>query len=172
MADRPEPQRLLHAILDDALAESSPPDFRAALLGETLRLARRRRRWRQTRSAAGVLIVAALALSFVLENQPEKPVVARPPTRLPVPQSYRLVITQPLPAGAVIASDRFFPVKMVTSTLTVTCIATTRGSFHPVNDEQLLVLFGPRPPVLIRTGPDSEELLFAGASGQKDSPPR
>ena len=39
-------------LLDDMLSEAVPADFREALLGETLRLACRRRRWRQTRRAA------------------------------------------------------------------------------------------------------------------------
>lgn len=168
MADRPDQQKLL----DDVLAESSPPDFRAALLGETLRLARRRRRWRQTRSAASVLVVVALTLLFALENQPRKMDAPRPLAKTPSIQSYQLVVTRPLSAGKVIATSEFSPVKLVSSALLVTEIATTHDSFHRVNDEQLLALFGPRPPLLIRTGPDSEELLFAGIGDQKISPPR
>ena len=162
MADRDQQQ-----LLDDVLAESAPPDFRAALLGETLRHVRRRRRWRQTRSAAGILLVAALAALFAWENQPRTIDAPRPLAKAPILQSYQLVVTQPLPAGTVIATSEFSPVKLVSSTQAVTLITTTHDSFHPVDDEQLLALFGPRPPLLVRTGPDSEELLFAGVGGQK-----
>lgn len=159
MNDRADQRELL----DDVLAEASPPDFRASLLGETLRLARRRRRWRQTRQTGGVLAMLLLAALLAWQNRPAKVSIVRAPAEISTPQSYRLVETQPLPAGAVVTTGNFTAVKMISSEAAVAQIATRSGGFRFINDEQLLALVGPRPAMLIRTGPDSEELVFADA---------
>ena len=155
MNDRSEPQ-----LLDEVLAEASPPDFRAALLGETLRQARLRRRRRQISRAGGMLAVVVLAALFAWQERPMKTLLARPEAKI-VTKSYGLVETQPLPAGALVKTKDFAHVEMISSAATVSTVATARGGFRFINDEQLLVLVGPRPAILIRTGPDSEELVFA-----------
>jgi hypothetical protein len=171
MNDRGEQQELL----DDVLAESSSPDFRASLLGETLRLARQRRRWRHTRQAGGVLatliLLAIISRQNQPENQPEKISTAHPLAKpIAVATSYHLVETQPLSAGAMVASVNFPAVKMISSESAVTQIATTGGNFRLINDEQLLALLMKRPAILIRTGPNSEELIFANPEDQKGFP--
>ncbi len=47
-------------LLTEVFAEGSPADFRAAMLTETLRLARRRRHFRQFRRGLGVFAVMSL----------------------------------------------------------------------------------------------------------------
>ena len=163
MNHRTEKQQLL----DEVLAEASPPDFRAALLGETLRLARRRRQWRHTRQTGGVLAVGVLAALLAWQNWPEKISAARPLVKIRVVTSYQLVETQKLPAGAVVATGSFPVVKTISSEPAVAQIATTGGGFRLINDEQLFALVGPRPAILIRTGPDSELLVFANPEDQK-----
>ncbi|MEI9959789.1 MAG: hypothetical protein WDM76_01280 [Limisphaerales bacterium] len=59
---------------------------------------------------------------------------------------------------------------MISSSATVTEIATTHGNFRSINDAELLALVAGRPAILIRTGPDSEELVFANAEDQKGFP--
>lgn len=163
MNHRTEKQQLL----DEVLAEASPPDFRAALLGETLRLARRRRQWRHTRQTGGVLAVGVLAALFAWQNWPDKISSSQPPAKIPAAKSYQLVETRTLPPGAVIATGNFSAVKMISSEPAVAQIATTGGGFRLINDEQLFALVGPRPAILIRTGPDSELLVFANPEDQK-----
>jgi hypothetical protein len=156
MNDRSEPQ-----LLDEVLAESSPPDCRAALLDETLRQVRLLRRRRQMMRAGGVLAVAVLAALFAWQEQPVKKSFARPVAKMAAARSYQLVETRPLPAGALVGTKDFARVQMISSEATVRTVATGRGGFRFISDEQLLVLVGPRPAILIRTGPDSEELVFA-----------
>jgi hypothetical protein len=84
----------------------------------------------------------------------------RPPPGSPAVKSYRLVETQPLPVSALVTTTEFNPVKTISSTGTVVQIATSDG-LRFINDAQLLALVGEKPAVLIRTGPESEELVFA-----------
>ncbi len=160
---RPEQKKLL----DDVLAESSPPDFRAALLAGTLRQARRRRQWRQARSAAGALVVLLLAGILTWPRPAEKISASKPPVKTGAPKSYRLVETQPLPAGATISTRNFAALKMVSTATGAVEIATRAGGYHLINDEQLLALLGGSPAALIRTGPDSEELVFANPEDRR-----
>ena len=160
MNDRPEKNELLA----DVLAEASPPEFRATLLAETLRHARRRRRWRQARNGVGVLAAIMVAGFFAWQHWPGKisrVTAVRPPAEIPAPKSFQLVATQPLPPGAVVTTGNFAAVKMILSTPDVLQITTRGGGFRYINDEQLLALVGGHPAVLIRTGPDSAELVFA-----------
>ena len=95
MNDRAKKERLLNEIL----AEETPAGFREVLLEDTLRLARRRRHFRQTRRAVSALaVVAGLALvvwrSLMPTGIPPEP--SRP---------YVLVRTQPLPLQAVVATQ-------------------------------------------------------------------
>ena len=154
-------------LLDDVLAEASPPEFRASLLAETLRLARRRRQWRHTRQAGGVLAVMVLIALLTRQNRPEKISSAPTPAKIPAAKSYQLVETRTLPAGAVVAMGQFSAVKIISSESSVAQIATTGGGFRFINDAQLLALVGGHPAVLIRTGPDSAELVFANPEDQK-----
>ena len=156
-------------LLDDVLAEASPPDFRAALLGETLRRARQRRRWRQTRRAGGVLIVLFFSAWFAWQNHSMKTGTVSPTAEIPAVKNYQLVETQPLPAGALVTTKDFVGVKTIPSAAAVARIATSSGGFRFINDEQLLALAGQRPAVLIRTGPDSEELVFADSATPADA---
>ncbi len=158
MNERPEKNELL----DDVLASS--PEFRAALLGETLRLARQRRQWRQARTVGGVLVAMVLTGIFARQlwmgKVSDKTVVASR-AEISAPNSFQLVETQPLPAGAMVTTGIFSPAQTISSAAGVTQITTTAGNFRFINDEQLLALVSGTPAVLIRTGPDSEELVFA-----------
>jgi hypothetical protein len=160
---RPEQKKLL----DDVFAESSPPDFRAALLAGTLRQARRRRHWRQARSAAGALAVLLLAGILTWPRPMGKIFTARTATKFAAPKKYQLVETQPLPAGATISTRNLAALKMVSTAAGAVEIATRAGGYHLINDEQLLALLGGSPAALIRTGPDSEELVFANPEDRR-----
>ena len=108
MNDRSDNQELL----DDVLAEASPPEFRSALLGETLRQARQRRRWRQARRAGGALLALLLVVAMVRRefSAKQNPAVSLAPTAAS-PNSYVLIETQPLPAGALVTNRIFSSVQ-------------------------------------------------------------
>jgi hypothetical protein len=82
-------------LLADVLDAGIAADFRENLLNETLRLAWRRRRFRQARRAASVLaVVAALGLALWDLSPP-----SGGPPKVPA-KPYRLVSTRPLPQAA------------------------------------------------------------------------
>jgi hypothetical protein len=164
MNDRSDEQRLLN----DVLAEGAPEDFRAALLGETLRQARARRRRRQWRRAAGGLAVLLLAAGLAWQSRPQKASSPQPQAQAPAPAAYRLVQTQPLSAGMWVDTASPAAVRIISSAAPVTEVVTDNRGFKYINDAQLLALLGPRPAVLIRTGPDAEELVLAGTGSEHD----
>ena len=155
------------SLLAEVLAEASPTDFREAMLAETLRLARRRRQFRQVRQAAGVLAVIGLLAVLVAQQFSRQPDVSMPLAKKIVKQSYELVRTQPLPAGALISTRKFSDAQFAASVSTVVAVATVSGGFRQINDNELLALLADKPAVLIRTGPNSEELVFANPEDQK-----
>ncbi|HEY5345192.1 MAG TPA: hypothetical protein VIK62_02485 [Verrucomicrobiae bacterium] len=155
------------SLLAEVLAEASPPDFRAAMLAETLRRVRRRRQFRQTRQVAGAL-AATILLVVVVSRQFSKPTADLPPLAKEIAtQNYELVRTQPLPPGAIV-STRSFPATGFAATVPdVVEVATISGGYRLINDNELLALLADKPAVLIRTGPGSEELVFANAEDRK-----
>ena len=158
-------------LLAEVLAEASPADFRAAMLAETLHLARRRRQFRQARQAAGVLAVICL-LAVLVAQQFSKPAAVSPSPAKNIArqiawQSYELVRTQPLPSGALVRTMKFSETQSAAAVPKVLEVATTGGGFRLINDDELLALLADKPAVLIRTGPNSEELVFANPADQK-----
>jgi len=158
-------------LLDDVLAEAAPADFREALLDTTLRQVRRRRRLRRARNVAGV--VAALLLLGALvwpKNAKQTPIAIAPPTKKAVEQSYTLVTTQPLSPDNMVQTHPFGTPQIITSRATVEIVQTAAENFHLINDEQLLALTADHPAILVRTGPHSEELVFANPQDAKGFP--
>jgi hypothetical protein len=154
-------QQLLH----DVLTEASQADFREASLRESLRLAGRRRRWRQARRSAAILGVTLFA--GWLAWHPKRAVdltSAMPdshPGRLDIPTSTAVQLVQ---------TRAFSPESIVTTmgtddmgpaVFTVAEIASSNQGYHVINDSELLALIAPTPALLIRLGPGSEELILA-----------
>jgi hypothetical protein len=158
-------------LLDDVLAEAAPADFREALLGESLRVVRRRRRFRQTRNAASIVVVILALLGIaVWQKHPKTPsLVSTPPMKKTVPAGYTLITTQPLPADAIITTRPLAAAQFTTSPMTVAVVQTSTGNYRLIDDDQLLALLAAHPAVLVRTGPHSEELVFANPQDAKGS---
>ena len=157
-------------MLADVLAEASPADFRGAMLGQTLRLVRRRRRWRQTRRAAALLVALGICGVFIWQkNLPLWPIASAPAAKA-VGKSYHLVQTRPLPAGALVATRPLISGHVVASAATVELVQTRSRNYRVLNDDELLALVGRRPAILIRTGPNSEQLVFANPEDEKGFP--
>jgi hypothetical protein len=159
-------------LLNEVLAEATPTGFRDAMLNQTLRAVRRRRRWRQTRRATALLTVLLLCGVFVWrKNPPPKPVVSVPTTTARTAEkSYTLVETRPLPASHIVTTRPLAPGEFVGSTANVKIVETRSGNYRVINDDELLALVASHPAVLIRTGPHSEELVFADPKDQKGFP--
>ncbi len=146
-------------LLDDVLAEDS--NFRGALLAETLRLARRRRQIRQVRRISGVFAAAFLISGLFWLNW-SKPISVQPQIakkNLPLP-AYQLVRTRPLLQNEIVTTESS-AVHLIASAASVVEIETKPGNFRRINDAELLALVANRPAILIRTGPNSEKLIFA-----------
>jgi hypothetical protein len=155
------------SLLAEVFAEASPADFRATMLSETLRLARHRRQFRQARQMAGVLAVMSLIAVLFTQQFSKSPVILQPIVKKNAKQNYELVLTQPMPASEVISTRSFSAAAFIASVPKVTEVATTSGGFRLINDNELLSLLADKPAVLIRTGPNSEELVFANADDQR-----
>jgi hypothetical protein len=156
-------------LLDDVLSESAPADFRDASLGETLRLVRRRRHWRQSRQAAGLLVVLGLCGFWIWQGDlPQKPAFA--PAVKAIAQTYRTVRTESLPSSAVVATRPLAAGQFIAVASLVEIVQTRTGNYRLLNDDELLALVGNRPALLIRTGPQSEELVFANPDDEKGFP--
>ena len=144
-------------LLTDVLREEDGAGFHAALLGETLRLARRRRQTRLLRRVGGVFAVIAVTATIAIWRRPHVPVMeARPPA-----QNYQLTLSQPLPASCVVSSHPLRADQVVVSTVASSVIQTTTtgGLYRVLGDDELLAL-APLPAALVRRGPHEVELVF------------
>ena len=155
------------SLLTEVLAEASPAEFRAAMLAETLRLARRRRQFRQARQVVVVVAVMSLLAVFVAQQFSKPTVVSLPLAEKIGQRSYTLIHTQPMPASALIRTRSFFAAGLAATIPSVMEVVTVSGGFRLINDDELLALLADQPAVLIRTGPNSEELVFANPEDQK-----
>ena len=154
-------------LLADVLAEAAPAGFREALLGETLRLARRRRLVWQARRTITVLAVAGVLAILVWRNLPPRPAVGPAPVT-----GCQIIHTRPLPVGNIVTTLPLPAGQLVVSVPTAEIILTSAdsGGFRRIGDDELLALAAPRPAVLVRLGPNSEELIFVDAAEQTAFP--
>jgi len=149
-------ERLLH----DVLADATPVGFREALLGETLRLARRRRHWRQMQRAVtvlAVLVLATIAGWRAWVPGPSKPELSA---------SYQLVRSRPLRAEQILTTQPLAAGRVVATVTTADVIFTASGGFREIGDDELLALAAPRVAALVRRGPHEAELVFVQPAGQ------
>ena len=75
-----------------------------------------------------------------------------------------------MPVGALISTRSFPATGLAASVPEIIQVATTGGGYRLINDDELLALLADNPAVLIRTGPHSEELVFANPEDQKGFP--
>jgi len=144
-------------LLSDVLAEDTNADFREALLDHTLRIVRRNRRFRKVRRGAYASLMV-VALVFVSVHF----FISKPLTPKRLEPSYTLVMTQPLPASAVLSTSPDHSVAAISTSPTVEWIATAESSpiLRQLDDDELLALL-PSPALLVRRGPHIAELVFA-----------
>jgi hypothetical protein len=156
-------------LLSDVLSETTPADFRAAMLNETLRCVGKRRRVKQMRGAAALLAVLGLIGFFAWSH-------LRPATTVPLQvvaeKSYQLIQTQPLRTGMIITSRPMTSEQMAVSTRAANIIETRSvgNGFRVINDDELLALVAPRAVVLVRLGQNSEQLIFGNPEDAEGFP--
>ena len=157
-ADR---ERLLAEVLSDDAG------FREALLAQTVRLARRRRGFRQARQATVALAALLCLATLIWRSLPPRAV-----TREMAVGRCAIVRTQPLPSSALVTTQPLPSDKLVASIATAKVIETTAdiGRFQEIGDDALLALAAPRPAVLVRLGPGREELVFVNSDDKKGFP--
>jgi hypothetical protein len=151
-------------LLADVLGEGIPADVRDGLLHETLRLARRRRRFRQGRRAASAL---AMLLGLGLLVWHRLPSHLRP-TGFPA-KPYTIIRAQPLPPAAWVATRPLSPANLVVSASIGNIIVTTKAGVpvREINDDELLALV-PKPAALVRHGPHLAELVFVNLADRDE----
>jgi hypothetical protein len=148
----------------DALTESAPAGFREAMLNQTLRLARRRRRFRQARRGTVVLIAFCALATLIWEMSPHPPSAIGLP-----PAGYELVRTRPFPAGRIVSTQPLAGDHRVASVAMANIVHTSDG-IQEISDDQLLALMVSKPVALIRLGPNSERLVFVNPEDEKGFP--
>ena len=147
-------------LLADVLAEESHAGFSDAVLGETLRSARRKRQWRQARRAgvvAGLLFVAGYGVWQRLPRGNQTLELAQPPVAA---MPYQLIVSQPLLQMQIVTTQPLPAESSLVAEFTTPTIRTYDGGFREVGDDELLVLAAPQTAALIRRGPHEAELVL------------
>ena len=150
-------------LLADVLREETGEGFHEALLGETLRLAQRRRQVRLVRRGAGVFAILAVTMAVAIWRRPQALVQEAQP---PAPH-YQLTHSRPLPASCVVSSHPLHAEQVVVSMLTSSVVHTTTGHYRVLGDDELLAL-APVPAALVRRGPHEAELVFVSPPAEAE----
>ncbi len=164
MNQQSDPERLLKDILSEGLSG----EFRQALLGESLRLARQRRRVGHARRAAMALAVLAVFAGLLWRILPTSPVTAeKAQTTTPLVRNSalpptQLVSTRRLAGGEIVTSQPLPAEKLLTTMSATLFLSPTAadGQIRFIDDSELLALVGSKPVALMRRGPHAAELVF------------
>jgi hypothetical protein len=148
-------------LLEDVLAEGADSGFRAALLDETLHMARRRRLSRNAWKAATTFALVALCCVLAQHYFPKYQFRERQISR-----TYVLVVTRSSPDVAIVGTLPLGTDRLASSAPHLVVFVTSTREWRAIYDEELLALVAPRPAVLFRHGANSEELVFVNPADQ------
>src|SRR5277367_2759247 len=141
-------------LLDDLLEDSASPEFRAALMDETLRRARQRKRVRHFNLALGAVALVGI-FAFALQEMREPAV-----SLTQVPQ-----IRQPIVSAT--PAPLLNPVQVVSTKMDSTLsVVQTSELDRPkeINDKELLTLLADKSVALVRYAPNRMELISFGGN--------
>jgi len=143
-------------LLADVLCDAKSGEFRTVVLAQTVQLARGRRLRRRVQRVASVVSALVLGAIVAWRAKPARD------ERSTIKETCAVVYTQPLSETAIVGTRAMRPGEVVETTGTIVVVSTKRdgGRFHFVNDAELMALAGPRPAVLVRVGPNEQELIF------------
>jgi hypothetical protein len=155
-------------LLDDMLADSMSPEFRATLMAKTLQSARRRKHVRRLNLTLSAISIAGI-FTFALKEM-SVPKTASNPIR----QSISNVASSPLIAVRIVGTKpNSFKMAVVSdsSHSTFTVVQTT-ATDRPkeINDKELLALAGDKPVALIHQGAHKAELIFLNPKDERGFP--
>ena len=145
-------------LLDDVLVDEMDAGFHEALLAETLRLARRRRQFRQAQRV-GVMLSLVFAITVVVVwRNPWATVNIQPP----LVQNYQLTLSQPFPPASIVSTRPLSADQLVASRALALVLHTAEmsGNYQEVGDDELLALAEPQVVALVRRGPHEVDLVF------------
>jgi hypothetical protein len=156
-------------LLSDIFSEDADSEFREALLDQTLRIVRRKRRFRKARQAAFVTVMVAGLVLISFHSLVSKPPVSKIAKRVALP--YLVVTTQPSSPDAVLSTSPDHSIRIISSSPTVQLVGTSESAdiLHQLDDDELLTLL-PSPALLVRRGPHLAEVVFANADAQSSIP--
>lgn len=145
-------------LLEDVLVGEADAGFHEALLAETLRLARNRRRARRVQRVGAMLAVVSVITAVAIWRNPRAPMIVPPPPA----QNYQLTLSQPFPAASIVSTRPLSADQLVASKALARVLHTTAmsGSYREVGDDELLALAAPQVAALVRRGPHEAELVF------------
>lgn len=155
------------ALLKDVFGEAAPASLREAMLGESLRMVRRRHKIRRLGRAAALLAVLGLAVVLIQQSAPRRPDVLSGATPAKVEKTYTLVRSQPLLAAAMVTTRPLSSGQFIGATVVAGIVRTRQDNFRVINDDELLALLSPRPCALIQVGPNLEKLVFVNPDDAK-----
>src|ERR1700740_1921340 len=116
-------------LLQDVFAESAPAGLREAMLGESLRLVHRRRRVRRIRSVMGLVLALGLTALLMWPRAPRHSNVVLNTVSQSAKPSYTLVLSQPLPAAAIITTHPL-TAEQLPAAAPVQIVQTKPGNFR------------------------------------------
>lgn len=140
-------------LLEEVLEQSASPEFKTALLENTLRAARHRKQFRQVGQSSLAVAAIVLALTFLLH----KPAAPFRPQTQEVGVSF--IHSEKLSPDMLLATRQTVP-QITSSKLTVAIVTTQRGGFKLLGDEELLACLAGHPAALVRRGNGSADLVF------------
>ena len=158
------------ALLRDVFGEAAPASLRDAMLGESLRVVRRRHKIRRVGRVTALLVVLGLAVVLFRQSTPRRPDVLSKATPAMVEKSYTPVRSQPLPAAALVTTRPLSSGQFIGAAVLAGIVRTRPDSFRVINDDELLALLSPRPCALIQVGPNLEKLVFVNPEDAKGFP--
>jgi hypothetical protein len=158
------------ALLKDVFGEAAPASLREVMLGESLRMVRRRYRTRRLGRAAALLVVLGLAVVLLLQSTLRRQDVLSNATPAKVEKSYTLVRNRALLAAAMVTTRPLSSGQFIGATVFARIVRTRLDSFRVINDDELLALLAPRPCALIQIGPNLEKLVLVNPDDAKGFP--
>jgi hypothetical protein len=155
----------------DPLLETVMEDeeiFRAAMLRQTLALARRRRRGRAVRRALGGAVMLILAVAWLHRETPPPPA----PQPLAKAGPVRIIRSAPLASNELVSTRRGLFTSIASAPAGIQTVGSRADAFaavetrsdvpmlHHLDDQQLLAVFHDEHPALIARGTAEARLVF------------
>jgi hypothetical protein len=156
-------KREVSDLLQEVLEQSASPEFKTALLENTLRAARHRKQVRQI-GRSGLALAAILVALTVFFYKPTFPLFLQSQR-----STVSIIHSQKLQPGILLATRQSVP-QVVSSKLSYAVLNTQAGGFKILGDDELLACLAGHPAALVRRGNGSVELVFVNPADKDGFP--